>query len=421
MTPGLGTQIARWALQATGAIPPEVRDKTRVHVADSVAIAHAASVQAVGRDITSITARTDGAGPAHVLGSTDRLSPVGAAFANSALIHALDFDDVHDLARLHPTAVALPAALAAADLAGNADRRPVEQAVAVGNELMCRLGTAIAPAGTGPAADWFLTQLLGYVGAAVAAGLVMDLDEPALVSAIGLATMQAAGAKEAGFGVGSTARAIYPAFAASGGLRSAVLAAGGLVGPPRGLDGDAGLFHLYLGGPLDPVQAEQLVDPLRRWDFMETQLKRWPCCRLSHPYVAATLQARSDLDPELVTRIVVRADPAAARLCRPLGARTRPQTLTDAKYSIPFLVAFTLVHGAPDLDNLTDAALDDQHVLRVARSVEVVETGTDSAGEPEAYIAFASDGHEVVGTSSGTPPMSSSEVRRKQRACRGVR
>nr|WP_255670401.1 MmgE/PrpD family protein [Aeromicrobium wangtongii] len=404
-------------MPAASRIPPDVQAKMQTHLADSVAIAHAASVRRVGRDITAVAARSGGNGPARVLGSTSvRLGPTGAAFANAALVHALDLDDIHDAARLHPTAVTLPAALAAADLVG-ADQAGVARAAAVGNELMCRLGTAVAPDGTGPASGWFLTQLLGYVGAAVTAGLLLGLDEAAVVSSIGLATMQAAGAKQAGFGTGSTARAIYPAFAAEGGVRSALLAEGGFVGPARGLDGEAGMFPLYLGGRLDASQARRLVDSERRWDFLDTQLKRWPSCRLSHPYIAATLRARPLVPADRVSRIVVEANRAAARLCRPLESRTRPVTLADAKYSVPFMVAFTLVHGEPTLAGLTDASLTDAAVLHVASLVEVVETGTDSPGEPGAHIAFTGDGHQEIVTATGTPPMSPAEARRKLAAC----
>jgi 2-methylcitrate dehydratase PrpD len=417
VTAGLAEQIAHWALRAAGDIPPAVSAKMQVHLDDAVAIAYAASVRRVGRDITAVAARTDGAGPSRVLGSGSlRLGPAGAAFANAALIHALDFDDIHDVARLHPTTVTLPAALAVADLVG-ADLDAVARAAAVGNELMCRLGTVLTPAGTGPTSGWFLTQLLGYVGAAVAAGLVMELDEATLVSSIGLATMQAAGAKQAGFGSGSTARAIYPAFAAEGGLRSALLADGGFVGPPLGLDGAAGMFPLYLGGRLDASQVRRLVDPDGRWELLDTQLKRWPSCRLSHPYVAATLRARPRVALDRVTRIVIDANRAAARLCRPLASRTRPVTLGDAKYSLPFMVAFTLVHGEPTLAGLTDASLADETVLGLTALIEVVETDTDSAGEPAARIAFTVAGREEIGAATGTPPMTPSEVRDKRTSC----
>ena len=50
---------------------------------------------------------------------------------------------------------------------------------------------------------------------------MLGLDDEKLGHAIGLAYMQAAGGKEAGVGMGSQARSIYPAFASMGGVQAA--------------------------------------------------------------------------------------------------------------------------------------------------------------------------------------------------------
>lgn len=63
---------------------------------------------------------------------------------------------------------------------------------------MCRLGCMFQPRGSGPGSDWFLTQLFGYFGAALSAGLVLRLDASQLVSGLGFAYMQMAGGKEGG-------------------------------------------------------------------------------------------------------------------------------------------------------------------------------------------------------------------------------
>ncbi len=47
-----------------------------------------------------------------MIGSKLRYPPAYAAFANTALEHPFDYDDLNDLARIHPT----PVILAAADI-----------------------------------------------------------------------------------------------------------------------------------------------------------------------------------------------------------------------------------------------------------------------------------------------------------------
>lgn len=419
----LARDLARWARSRFDEpLPGGIARKVQLHILDSTSIAMAARVEEVGEQILRAAAISGGEGPARVLGGiggkpTSGLSPTAAAFANAGLIHALDFDDVHDGAHLHPTTVVLPAVLAVADLIGSDDSERLSRAVAVGNEIMCRLGEITDPAGSGPGAEWFLTQLYGYVGASVAAGLMLFLNEDELVSAIGLASMQAAGAKQAAYSTGSTSRSIYPAFAAEGGVRAALLAREGVVGPEEGLDGEAGLFALYLGHQISADQARRLVDDSSAWSFLSTDTKRWPCCRMSHTYVAAALDIRGQLSGAKPEKITVDVNRSASHLCQPASQRRRPSTLVDAKYSIPFMVAFTLERGAPSLDSFTSDVLRNLDILATADRVEVRETGEDNAGHSEAVITVESEGRTLSAKVATLAPMSESAIRDKIALC----
>ncbi len=395
--PTLTRKIARQALERRARIPDDVAAKVRLHVADAIGIALA------GRRESPLAAE-----------AVPAFAPA-VAFRYAALMHVLDYDDIHDAARLHPTTVTLSAALAAAQAVG-ASLADVRGAVAVGNELMCRMGLMWKPSGSGPGSDWFLTQLLGYFAGALSAGLVMGFDEDALVSALGLAYMQAAGAKEAGFGVGSNARSIYPAFAALGGVHSALLARAGIDGPPSALEGAAGLFHAYFGRQPDGQALELLLDP-EAWHFRATEVKPWPCCRLSHPYVAAAFALRETLPREPIARVVALVNASAAKLCRPLAARRVPQTLQDAKYSIPFMTAFALVHGRADLSVLNPAVVNDARVLELAQRVEIEESLPDGPGHPPAVVVVEAGGHEFRSGVGRPPVLDAAGIRAKFEAC----
>jgi 2-methylcitrate dehydratase PrpD len=419
----LARELARWArARFDEPLPGGIARKVQLHILDATSIAMAARVEEIGEQILRAATISGGEGPARVLGGiggkpTSGLAPTAAAFANAGLIHALDFDDIHDGARLHPTTVVLPAVLAVADLIGSDDSERLSRAVAVGSEVMCRMGELTEPAGTGAGSGWFLTQLYGYVGASIAAGLMLFLNEDELVSAIGVATMQAAGARQAAYGAGSTARSVYPAFAAEGGVRAALLAREGFVGPEEGLEGEAGLFPLYLGHQLDADQTRRLVDDSSAWSFLATDVKRWPCCRLSHTYVAAAIDLRAQLGDSRPERIIIDVDRSANRLCQPAGARRRPSTLVDAKYSIPFMVAFALERGAPTLDSLTVDVLKNLEILATADRIEVRETGSDNAGHPEAVVTVESEGRTLTSSIDTLVPMSESAIRDKIALC----
>jgi 2-methylcitrate dehydratase PrpD len=393
-------------------MPADIAAKARVHIADAIGVALAArrGLPVLDRVLEAL-GQGGGAGSSRLLGSRRTLPPIAAAFANSAAIHILDYEDIHDEARMHPTTVTLPAALAAAQLAGAQGRKLVE-GVALANEVMCRLGLMWSPKGEGPASNWFLTQFFGYIAACIAAGIAMESSDDEIVSAIGLAYMQAAGGKEAGFGVGSDARAIYPAFGAMGGVHAALLARAGLIGPRTALDGDAGLFRVYFGVEPGAAAIAALLDP-SPWAFADTDTKPWPCCRLSHPYVATAFAVRERVAGRPIERVRVAVNASAAKLCRPIEERRRPTTLQDAKYSILFMTAFALVHGRVTLDTLDAGALADARVLDLARRIEVAETLPDTVGHPPAQIEVDVPGETLRSPAFGDIRMSEARIRDK--------
>jgi 2-methylcitrate dehydratase PrpD len=351
-----------------------------------------------------------------VIGRAEALPPATTAFINSALMHTMDYDDIHDVARIHPSSVTLPAALAAAELAGATDRELVD-AVAVTNEIMCRFGAFVKPLGSGPGAYWLLTQLFGYFGACIAASLVLKLNRDEIVSGLSLAYMQAAGGKETAFGIGGNTRGIYTGFAAQGGVQAALLARAGMKGPDSVMDGKAGLMSLYLG--LQPTRDDLavLTDP-EPWVWADTLLKPWPCCRSSHPFVSVSMTLNKRLNGALPKRVLVAVNARSGLLCYPEKERRRPATLADAKYSVPFMVAFTLVKGKVNLLNLNVDALKDATVLAVADCVEVEDRLPDVSGPTPAEITVEmKDGMTFTEKLSGPLGLDDAETREKFETC----
>lgn len=392
--PGFAATLVHTLRSRVNSLPESVVTKLRLHVADALGIGVAAATSPIARQVHEATRL----GCAHtgqaLLLSGGTTSPLGAAFINASLVHLLDFDDIHDQGRLHPGAVIVPAVMAAAALCPASDIR-LEEALAMGSELVCRLAVVCSPEGSGPGAAWFLTQLFGYMGAALAASHVLDLSVDQTVSALGLAYMQAAGGKQAGFGTGATARAIYPAFAAQGGVQAALLARAGIQGPEGALEGDADLFRIYLGVALSDADKHRVLhDP--HWHLTDVNIKPWPCCRLSHPYVAVGLLARSTLAQYPQARVRLAVNGSAARLCRPLEQRRIPCTLQDAKYSVPFMTAYALVRGEPSLLTLGEQVLTDTQVLAMAQRIEIDECLPDNPGHPRAVLDVEDNGKVVA-------------------------
>lgn len=356
-------------------------EKIKLHIVDTLAIALTA-YKGSSVALKAIEAMTVGVfgGAGKVLWSEKSLPPAYAAFANTALAHAMDFDDIHDEARIHPTPVTLAAALAVSEVVEKPEIE-LTKAIFIGNEVFCRLGLALEPKGVGADANWFLSQLFGYISAAITAGLVLNLTEEELVHAIGLAYMQAAGGKEAGVGVGSEARAIYPAFASMGGVQAALLASQGVTAPKTSLDGHTGLFEIYLDGNLSAEQRQVLLAP-SMLVFQQTAIKFFPTCRYSHPYIEVALKLKEGIHFSSIQQIIIKVNKTASMLCEPLKERIQPRTIQDAKFSIPFLVAFSFIYGQPTLQNFTANSLADEAILSLARCIKIERSEENQIGIP---------------------------------------
>ena len=396
--------------------PQEIQDNVKLHVADTIAISLAAHKGApVAQQSISALSLGGARGNGRVIGSPVRLPLASAAFANTALAHAMDFDDINDLSRIHPTPITLAAALAAADIS-DSPAVGLLTAVGIGNELLCRMGRAVEPKGIGPDANWFLSQLFGYFGAAITSGLVLGLDDEKLGHALGLAYMQAAGGKEAGVGTGSQARAIYPAFASMGGVQAVLLAREGVTAPASSLDGPTGFFPVYFGENLNEGARNLLLDS-ESWVFPETSIKLFPSCRYSHPFIQSALLLRGKVDAADIEKIIIGVNETADMLCRPLAERCSPNTLQDAKFSIPFMVAFAFVHGKVDLTNLTEESLTDSAVLQLVKRIHVERTQQDHAGllPGDIRIFTATEEHHFIQILD--PHVSSADAKNKFIQC----
>ena len=171
-------------------LPPDVVERARMLLMDQVGISirgrndaglsasMAAALRHLGLAAGSIGGADAGnigtAAGASVIGDAASYSPPAAALFNGNLGHSLDFDDTHASGSIHPSAPIVPAALAAAEMAG-ADGRAVVAAVVAGYEVQIRLSLALNPSehyrrGFHP------TATCGVFGAAAAAGRVLGLD-----------------------------------------------------------------------------------------------------------------------------------------------------------------------------------------------------------------------------------------------------
>jgi 2-methylcitrate dehydratase PrpD len=261
------------------------------------------------------------------------------AFAGAAG-HVLDFDDTYLPGLAHLSAPTAPAALVLTAQAGGSVRDALA-AYAAGFEAMGALARASHPALYDR--GWHPTAVCGGVGAAVAAAAVIRAPRE---DAVAIALLRAGGLQSA---FGSDGKALQVGLAAASGVGAARLAAAGARVP---LAASARGFEQATGGTYaEPDRGHRAI--------ADNWIKAWPCCLQTHGAIeAAAGPGTSQVD-------AVSAHPVSL-----LAAAQGPEPATglQAKFSIPYLTAYTLLHGPPTVESFD--AVDPAAVER-ARRIDV--------------------------------------------------
>ncbi len=115
-------------------LAPEVIERTKQHILDGLIAVLSGSTLKPGLLATGYAKSRGGLGESTLAGDGVRTNPELAALANGMCAHADETDDVNDLARVHPGASIVPAAIAMAEACDRPGQALVA-AVAVGYDL----------------------------------------------------------------------------------------------------------------------------------------------------------------------------------------------------------------------------------------------------------------------------------------------
>jgi len=312
----------------------------------------------------------DADGPCSVMGRSRGLDAGGAAFANGVAAHGEDFDNTFEGCPVHSGAVIVPAILALGERDG-LDGKTVTTAIAVGIEVMCRLGL-VAKKGV-HAAGFHPTSVLGTVAAAGAAANAMGLSAEQTAHAYGIAGSAASGIIEY-LADGSSTKRMHAGWAAQAGIRAAMLARAGFDGPATVFEGTHGLFRAFAPSLTTP-EFHHLTDGLgSRWIAADVAFKPYACGTMTQPYIDCMLNLRRQgLTPEDVASVVCEVGEGTVhRLWEPLALKQSPPSPYGAKFSTPYCLAVALVDGDAGLAQFTDDRIADARVQAVARNVTYV-------------------------------------------------
>jgi len=349
-------------------IPREVAAVTKRSLLDAIGVILAAGKLGEGcKQFVALAIEQGGKKESTILGFDAKVPACMAAFANGSMSHALDFEDTHDIALVHPNAAAIPAALAVSERIGDVRGKDFIAAVTLGSDLVARLGLAFKE--NAVEYGWYMPPILEAFGATTTAGKLLKLDAEQIRNAFSLTLCQATCSAELIYSSDSMIRAVRDSFSAKAGLLSALLAKKGITGFQQPFEGKAGLFNNYSRGKWDRRLLTKDLGKI--FEGANVSFKPWPSCRGTHAYIDATLRILEEhpLKPAEIKAFNLTVNSMNKMLCEPLENKKNPVTAIEAKFSLPFTVATAIVHGKVTLDHFNRRALSDPVVLELARKV----------------------------------------------------
>jgi 2-methylcitrate dehydratase PrpD len=331
-------------------------------------------------------------------GASDRV------FAAAVAGHVLDFDDTYVPGLAHLSAPTAPVALILGAGLG-ASIGDVLRAYAEGFEATGALARRSHPALY--ERGWHPTAVCGAVGAAVtAAALLGHVRDDVASTAARLAVAEANGLRRS---FGSDAKSIQVGAAAASGMIAARLASLGATATHDLATGPGG-FEEAFGG----TWAEPLFGPDRRSAVAENWIKAYPCCLQTHGPIDAAAEApdQARVDAPLTVTVHPRARQAAPYDDVHDGLQ--------AKFSIPYAVAYTLLYGPPQEPSCFQAA------DAAARHLAAKRIGVrldDTMPETGAALSLSSEVLARVDWATGSPakPMSDKQLVAKLGRLAGTR
>jgi 2-methylcitrate dehydratase PrpD len=330
-------------------LPQNVRERAASLVLDLLGSMIGSKEVESSRIAAEVALELGGPEESTVIGYGRKVAAPHAAFANAIQGYAFDFADDHNESNAHPSVATIPASLAVGEQL-HASGREVIEAMVLGNEVVCRLGSAFL--GKTYYQGFHPSSTCGTFGAAVSAAKLLKLDVEQTVHAQGIAGSQVGGLM-AWNTSGSYTKRLQAGHPAMVGIISARMAQKGFDGPPEIIEGQDGFMQAY--SFQRQYDTSLITDGLgTEWTFANSSVKVYPCCRYSAGHLDACLDivAKHRPDWRRVQHIHIRSSDYTIRLLA-MPRKRDPQNIVDTQFSMPWQAAIALIDGKIDADTFT--------------------------------------------------------------------
>ena len=399
-------------------IPAEAFEVAKLGFTDCVGTMLAGGIEDAPRIVREVLKAS--AGPSSLLLGKDSAPAPEAALINGTAAHALDYDDV--ALRGHPSTVIVPAILAEADHQGSSGADCLRAFIA-GYEVWAEI--ALRDPDQHHMKGWHPTGIFGAPAAAAACAVLLKLDAETTAHALALAVSGSAGLM-ANFG--SMTKPFHAGQSARAGLLAARLAKAGFTASLDAFEHPQG--YLVAMSPNGKVDRTSPVTAGTAWRILEYRLniKKYPICYGTHRAIDGMLdllEANPGIKPDDVAKVTV----LTSRRSHTILRNARPKTGLEAKFSMQFAMASSLVAGRVGIAELTDGFVlrPDVQGLFPKVEMEIDDRQNEVGYSPYDLVTVElKDGRKIVGAEvveargGANTPLKPDELAVKFRDCVAV-
>jgi 2-methylcitrate dehydratase PrpD len=401
-------------------VPEKAVTVAKGAVFDCVGVALAGSRHDGGRIPAEWARSTCGAPQATVWGRNFKTSAHDVALVNGTTAHALDYDDVTWGLIGHPSVSLVPSTFALGESIG-ASGRDVLHAYIVGFEVMAKLGRTTQPRHSLDG-GWHATGSIGAFGATAACCKLLGLSAEQTGMALGIVYSMTSGNVS---NFGTMCKPMHAGLAARNGVQAALWAKAGFTSLPHPFDGPRSFHQVYSRGlPADMKPLEEL-GTLYELVVRGVVIKPYPCGVALHPAVDAIHALKAEhaftaADVERIEAGVTRY--TFDKLCYPL-----PQTGLEAKFSMPYTIARSVLDETIGFDTFSDKQVLDDTAQELTKRISMyvhdgIEKVWKGGSRPVNVQIILRDGTRLekqVDISKGNPevPMTPKELAVKFNEC----
>ncbi len=401
-------------------LSPGAVDSARRSTLDTIGAMLAGSSAPGIETIVDLATGWGGTEEATLIGFGRKLPVHSAVWCNGSMARALEIDDCVDFLPVHPSASAVPALLALAQLRKNISGKEFMTALAVGQDLIIRLGLAVRK----NAIQSGRNNLFKIFGPTAAVARALRLDPSRVQHALGIAFSHAVGDGQCALD-GALSLRLQQGIVAQGSLISGLLAEKEFTGAKDFLLGRWGYLKVWEPNP----RLQYLTKDLKKRFYGEQiTIKPFSSCRATHPAVdlALRLSKKHELDPASIRHITIRTSPEIHNLvATPHETKIRPESVGTAQFSIQYTVAAAIIRRDMFLAELDPEVYRDTRILDIAGRIKVEPDPNFRTGSVLGRTLIEIDSEKkgifsaVIESPLGSPdrPLSFEECAEKLRKC----